>query len=493
MSITLQDAIQRAELMVEGEPGLQQDSYNMLIRSLDREDVYPFTMALVERDISVRTSSVNDKAVEAMRKIVSENEEEELPLTESLSDKMARIAQTFVQKDDGLWVPSEYSESEEAPPYGAQSFEEEETELVEEDIEEQWTIEEYEGLQDTEALRQELENAGIHIDEAGNVSFYKSLTNLPYLPGVYTEKGKMKPMPLEKAFKLFDQSMGSTDKEQTRVNELLDFLSRLTSEVYDMEYTMDEISKFKYSPTSKNPEIQNIANGLGEVQALVADGDWDGAQGALAGLKGTLEDYTQAQQQKYTNSLSIVETLDRLMDIKEHEPEKFNQITKDLGMTSLIPEETPKAAQMVDKSDTHVGKIVIDIGKDFIKDCINRKMTDFPNATSDSVYDELVKEVVNDGIIDLEYFEGLVEDIISTEDVPEAKIELKVVNGSGIDGSRIIYQTGKPGPSVGIMEEYTEEWDEEELNEPDMIEKIICEEIEDFAEIVAETINEDGR
>lgn len=351
MTIALQDAIERAELMA-GEGGeLKQESYNMISRSLEEKDIYPFTIALVERNINVRTGNIRakDEDMDSMTDILYEDDEDYVVDDDEDSDdiveKIARAAQTFKQKSPGgLWVPEEYAEEDDIPVY-VQTDEGEE-ELVEdisdEDIEWEGTPEEYNEFEDVQKIRKELEEAGIYVDKDGMVSFFKS-----NVPGLYTTQIPMKPMPLDNAFKYYEQSVNSVDREQTRVNDLLDLLSRLTSATYDIQFALEDLGKFKYSPDSRSKDVQNIAEGLDNVKSDINSGDWGKSQESLDDLKGLLDYYTEEQQSKYKQSVDVMGILDKLMDIKEFEPNKFKHIYKDLGAVPKITqkEEVTKAAR----------------------------------------------------------------------------------------------------------------------------------------------------
>ena len=383
MSITLSDAIGRAELISEEEGHLKQESYNMLIRSLSKEDVYPFTMAIVERDIGVRTGSSNGADTEIMKEIISENRNiEDVDENDyDISSKFSIIAQRFVQKeDDGLWVPEEYDVPvEEEDPQLSLELDEVE-EITEEDIEEEWTTQEYEELQNIGDFQEKLESSGISINSDGTVSFYKS-----NLPGLYTTKNPMKPMSLDKAFQYFERSMNSVDREQTKINDLLNIISKLDSQVYDMEFTLEELGKFKYDSSSRSREIQDISFGLEEVKELINEGDWNGSQRALNELKSILDIYTESQQDKYQGSISVLETLNNLMDIQEHEPEKFKQISQGLG-------SLPRAAYMNERT------VYIDVGTDKIKSIVSEVAN--PSTNEEEIYNEFINTLTENEMID---------------------------------------------------------------------------------------------
>lgn len=437
MSITLSDAIGRAELISEEEGHLKQESYNMLIRSLSKEDVYPFTMAMVERDIGVRTGS-NNTNIEIMKEIISEDKNME-DTTESKNDifnKFSTVAQRFVQKEDGgLWVPEEYDiPYEEEDPQLSLELDDTE-EITEEDIEEEWTIEEYEELQDVRDIQEKLELSGVSINPDGTVSFYKS-----NIPGLYTDRNPMKPMSLEKAFQYFERSMSSVDREQTKVNNLLNILSKLDSQVYDMEFTLEELDKFKYDSSSRSRDIQDISLSLEEVKEFINEGDWNGSQRALNELKSMLDIYTESQRNKYEGSISILETLNNLMDIQEHEPEKFEQISKGLG-------SLPRAARINERT------VFIDVGTNKIKDIISESAD--PSTNQEEVYNEFIStltegeeidpdhSVFTDAIIEIARLEGMDDpnDVVIRLDEENENIESFIFIDQGDDwtDSDLIY------------------------------------------------------
>lgn len=330
MPIVLQDAIERAELMAGKSGDLKQESYNLLSSQLDTADVYPFTVALVERNINVRTGSGRRADIAVMEDLVYDEalQEPEEALGVDIVERLARAAQTMRQREPGgLWVPEQYTmEDAELPIYPGIPEEEAYEELTEEDIEWMGSPEEYEVLEEVEALQDELEFLGISLSPDGQVSFYQS-----NLPGVYTEQIPLRPMPLEKAFKYYEQSLGGVDREQTRVNQLQDLLARLTRATGEVEFALDDLDSFKYSADSRSPEIQEIAYGIEEVKDSIASGDWNIAGQSIDNLKGILEGYSGGQYGKYEQSLATLEALDKLMDIQEFEPEKFQQISEGLG------------------------------------------------------------------------------------------------------------------------------------------------------------------
>ena len=332
MPIVLQDAIERAELMAGKSGDLKQESYNLLSSQLESADVYPFTMALVERNINVRTGSGRRADMATMEDLVyagDSGESEEAPRVD-IVERLARAAQTMRQREPGgLWMPEQYTmEDADLPIYpglpgSAGGLPEE---ITDEDIEWMGSPEEYAVLEEVEALQDELEFLGISLSSDGQVSFYQS-----NIPGVYTEQIPMRPMPLEKAFKYYEQSMSGVDREQTRVNQLQDLLARLTRATGEVEFALDDLDAFNYSPDSRSQEIQEIAYGVEEVKANIASGDWNIAGQSINNLKGLLEGYSGGQYGKYEKALVTLETLDRLMDIQEFEPEKFQQISEGLG------------------------------------------------------------------------------------------------------------------------------------------------------------------
>jgi hypothetical protein len=310
---------------------LKQESYNLLSSQLEESDVYPFTVALVERNINVRTGSGRRADIAVMEDLVYGvvPQEDVEPPGLDFMERMARAAQTMRQREPGgLWAPEQYIQDIEPSVYFDTPEGEEELveELTEEDIEWMGSPEEYEALEEVEALQDELEFLGISLSPDGQVSFYQS-----NLPGLYTEQIPMRPMPLEKAFKYYEQSLRGVDREQTRVNQLQDLLARLTTATGEVEFALDDLDAFSYSSESKSPEVQGIAYGLEEVKANIASGDWNVAGQSLNNLKALLEEYSGGQYGKYEQSLATLEALDRLMDIQELEPEKFQQISQGLG------------------------------------------------------------------------------------------------------------------------------------------------------------------
>lgn len=303
MPINLQDAIQRAELMSE-EGLLPQQSYDLLIQKLDDDDRHSFSMALVDRGIIVKLSK---KA--------------SVKLPEEMFDP-EKIAQQFVQREDSpLWVPSTWDEDEEW------------YELSDEDLEEvsdlnlnvgesSYVAEEN---QDIQKIRDILESNGISMNSDGTVNFYKSS-----IPGIYKDK-LPQAMPLDKAIEYFDQVLDMTDSQQTKMDGFIDLLSKLTSETYDLEYSLEELENYKFSPQSRDEFTSGIAQNLDVLRGSISEGNWSAAQNVLEDMKASVDQWISDKDQHYSTHLELAEALDTLAGMKEQDPDSYSKILEGLG------------------------------------------------------------------------------------------------------------------------------------------------------------------
>ncbi len=305
--IDLQDAIERAKMMAGEDSLLNQQAYDTLIDKIEEEDVYPFTMALSERGILVKTSTLEKPAI----------------TKESIVDKLLRQAQQYSQSPGGVWMPSSYDEDEE--------YELDESDLEELDQGEDYyelPSDEYElGQEDTvEQLRETLESAGLRVTPDGKVEMWQS-----QLPGIYTTKLPQGPLPLDIAVKYFDQMLDSTEGEQGRLDELLDLLTRLSSQTYEIEMSVEDLTEYAFSPMSTSDNTRAISEGIEQVKLQVAEGNWNGAQATLDGLRDTIAAYDQERGSVYDTHLSVVDALDRLAEMRDFNPEVYKQVVKGLG------------------------------------------------------------------------------------------------------------------------------------------------------------------
>jgi len=313
--IDLQDAVERARLMAGDDGLLSQYSYNMLIDELDDTERHAFTMALVDLGILARVANVEAKS------FLHNTEDhliDDIYTYEDILDDFTKVSQYAQDTESGLWVPES--------SWG----DDEEWDLTDSDLEYIYDVGDYEkyNIEEVDKVRDTLEFAGLSVSPDGMVSFYQSA-----IPGIYKDKLPQK-MPLETAMAYYDQSLDATDKEQTRIDELLDLLSRLTSQTYDLEYSLDQLENYKFSPGSKSEIIQNIYNGLEGVKTSIGEGRWDSAQTNLDDIKRVVDDYSAEQYEKYDNQLVVVDALDKLMSLRDENPEAFEMAISGLGGVS---------------------------------------------------------------------------------------------------------------------------------------------------------------
>ena len=308
--IDLVDALQRAELMSDDSLLLSEQSYELLVDKINEEDLYPFTIGLVERGIIVKHATATTDA--------------------SVEDKLVKAAQ-YKQSPGGIWMPD--------------SMEDEEYDVQDEDIEEvenddyesylesspfvfpndQQATQPYTG-EDIESLRETLENAGLRITPEGTVEMFSA-----NIPGIYTDKLPQGPLPLDIAVKYFDQLLDSSDVEQNKLSGLLDLVTRLSNQTSEIEASIEELDNYNYSAASRSESSQAIAAGLQEVRGLLAEGNWTAAQRVLSDLQGTVDAYTGERDSAYDEKLSVVDALDRLADLQEADPQGYAQAIEGLG------------------------------------------------------------------------------------------------------------------------------------------------------------------
>ena len=308
--IDLVDALQRAELMSDDSLLLSEQSYELLVDKLEAEDLYPFTLGLVERGIIVKHATATTDA--------------------SVEDKLVKAAQ-YKQSPGGIWMPD--------------SMEDEEYDVQDEDLEEvenddyesylesspfvfpndQQATQPYTG-EDIESLRETLENAGLRITPEGTVEMFSA-----NIPGIYTDKLPQGPLPLDIAVKYFDQLLDSSDVEQNKLSGLLDLVTRLSNQTSEIEASIEELDNYNYSAASRSESSQAIAAGLQEVRGLLAEGNWTAAQRVLSDLQGTVDAYTGERDSAYDEKLSVVDALDRLADLQEADPQGYAQAIEGLG------------------------------------------------------------------------------------------------------------------------------------------------------------------
>jgi hypothetical protein len=375
MSIQLSDAIERAKLATDESGMLAPYTYNQLIDALPEEEKYPFTVALVELGIQTKWAAYSIRDRESLSQFM---EGEPEPVEESKEDsverfaaRLAKAAQQFVQSPGGLWTPESWQEEEETP-------------LDDEDLEEVTPDDFYEEVQNEDILeefpdysspayvgdiREILEEEGISVDKDGNVSFYQSV-----LPGIYTEQIPMKPMPLDLAYKRYYQSFSIAQKEQGRVKGILDAVSRMTPEMEDLLDTTDYLANVKFSPQSRDKLVQSIATNLGDLNQILTDPDWYKIQPVLDNLKTSLETYVQQFSAQEERAYAVLDALDRLKDLQENDPERFQEATGGYGALAAFR----KLHQVQEPTDYQIEKqwefyegdlpyIEVDIGRGYIR------------------------------------------------------------------------------------------------------------------------------
>jgi hypothetical protein len=306
--LTLDEAIERAKLMCDDSMLLNNQSYDLLVGKLEEEDIYPFTMALVERGIVVRTAKLDSHSSQ-----------------KSIEEKLVKSAQSFTQQSPGgLWLPDSLDDP-----------------LPEEDFEDLPEDGEYESFlpstpftwptvdapnMEEESIRSALEQAGVRVMPDGKVEMYRQ-----NIPGIYTTKLPQGPLPLETAIKFYDQMLDSTDKEQTRLDTLLDLLTRLSGHTQGIEASLEELTNYKFSPMSRSKSTQAISQGLATVKDLGGRGEWAAAEKALDSLRDTLAEYEGERGEAYDSSLAIVDALDRLAELQNSDPEAYQRVIQGLG------------------------------------------------------------------------------------------------------------------------------------------------------------------
>jgi hypothetical protein len=311
--LDLSEALERAELMSDDSLHLSEQSYELLVDKLAEEDIYAFTMGLVDRGIMVRQAQKAERT------------------SSSIEDKLVRCGQSFTeQSPGGVWLPSGWDEGDEE-------------ELQDEDLQEVQDGEYESFLESTpftwphseggdpvgpnvDELRDVLENAGIRITPDGKVEMYKS-----HIPGIYTDKLPQGALPADIAVKYYDQILDSADMEQTKLDGLLDLLTRLNSQTYDLEMSIEDLQNYGYSPASRSESSQAISTGLAQVQDMVESGNWNGAQRVINDLRGTVDVYRGERESAYDETLAVADALNRLADMQEDDPESYGQVVDSLG------------------------------------------------------------------------------------------------------------------------------------------------------------------
>lgn len=303
---------------------LKEQSYELLIDKLAEEDLYPFTMGLVERGVMVRHSSqkMSDETVTA---------------------KLVKAAQSYKQSPGGVWTPDTWDDEQELGDEDLEEVQDGDYESYLDSTPFTWPSNQQETTPytgtDIDTLKATLENAGLRVTPEGTVEMYSSS-----IPGIYTDKLPQGPLPLDIAVKYFDQMLDAGDNEQSRLNGLLDVLTRLNTQTSEIEASIEELNNYNYSAASRSESSQAIANGLQEVRGLLAEGNWTAAQRVLGDLKGSIDEYLGERLGVYDENLEVVDALDQLADLQEADPEGYQYAIEGMG-------GMPLAAQRVDIDD----------------------------------------------------------------------------------------------------------------------------------------------
>lgn len=305
--LELQEALERAKLLSNDSMHLSEQSYELLVDKLAEEDLYPFTIGLVERGILVRQSNV--KRTDA-----------------SIEDKLVKAAQ-YKQSPGGVWMPDNYDDETEIEDADLEEVQDGEYEsYMEGGTPFVWPNSQPYTGDDVTELKNTLENAGIRITPEGTVEMYSA-----NIPGIYTDKLPQGPLPLEIAVKYFDQLLDASDTEQTKLSGLLDVLTRLSNSTSEVEASIEELDNYNYSAASRSESSQAIANGLQEVRSLLAEGNWTAAQRVLGDLKGNIDEYSGERLGVYDGNLAVLDALDKLTDLQAADPDGYQQAIQGLG------------------------------------------------------------------------------------------------------------------------------------------------------------------
>lgn len=285
MTISLQDAIERAKLVADNGI-IKQSFYNLLVNQVDDTDVHPLTMALVENGIMVRTgSSVFDK-------------------------KFLEANRLSFFRDPGDNIDE----------FGN---EEEKTEGTTSD-----------GARDVIEV---LENAGISISKDGMVSFYSA-----NLPGIFKDKLPQS-IPLGTAIEIWEQKLNNIDRERERTRNIQDALSRLKTMLDErvrtgksptigaIESALTELESYGFDPRSKVEMTRDISRVIEEVFDRVMSSNWINSVKAVDEAQNLLEEYISNQIDNYENDLYVWDAMNELNNLKESDPDTFEESIGGVG------------------------------------------------------------------------------------------------------------------------------------------------------------------
>lgn len=300
--ITLDDAVERAKLMSDSSGLLSQQSYKLLYDALDEKDRYAFNMALVDHGIIAKSANTNIEQIRnKFGKLNRQIEVSEVITYESfIREGLVKSARKIVSQFD-------VDESGQVS-YGGVS---QETSTVD--------------TQEVERMRNVLESIGLSVSQDGKVSFYKSS-----LPGIYTDRLPQS-MPLETAVGYYNQIASTSSSEEQRANQLLDYLSQISSTADTIESILANLKTYRFSPKSQSELVRGIAEGLSSLSGFLSNGKKEDLMKTLENLKEQVEQYSFDQGAKAESYKSIFEVLNQLQGYKNSEPELYNAVVKGLG------------------------------------------------------------------------------------------------------------------------------------------------------------------
>jgi hypothetical protein len=439
--VNIQEAIERAKLSA-GEDGLlSQYTYNQLLDNLSDDDRYAFTSALLERGILVRAKNKNLKV--------------------NCKKGMLRLSQQFKESPGGLWVPEDWKDDDDLSDL-ADIADDDVTTLTEEDIEEMWTPEEYSEFEDIESIRKTLEDAGISVSPEGGVSFYNFA-----IPGVYKEKLPMKELDIDRAYGLMNQKYNIGSKERQKIQTLQDILTRIGPQLEAVEDSINDLDNTGFSSSSTNTQIKNIADGLVGIREALLSGDWKLVSPVLDQVKDDLDVYSQGFYESEEDMASVVDALGRIKDIKENQPEKFEQLLGGYGGLAAMRKQHQFDYGYDEEPSEVVGDVTLIIGEDYIRELIDRYLYDSYNQGDDTAYETVTDMMVGD--IDSDIMESLVGAF--SADTNEAsrvgidgEFNIEIKPGYEFEAIGTTYKKEEADPSVGYGGGWTK-WDEETIDD----------------------------
>lgn len=295
MTIHFEDAIERARLMSDEAGLMPQESYNMLVRELDEKDRYPFSMALMERGISVRTGSLRDK-------------EDTLPSLEGISSKMAQDATSELDLED-------YEEG---------------------------TLKEFQGSPELDDMREVLEREGISISPEGKVSFYSTGT-----PGMFKDRIPQI-LPLKTVVALWEQKIGILDREISRMSGMLDEISvvksmleeRLRNKksplISEIRQSLSELSKYQFSDKSKSETTQGLLKAIEAVKSDIMTRKYVASVGHINEAQEFMSNYLEGLSEDASRKTEVHDVLSKINSMMVDDPDSFKYVTEGIGGISAM-------------------------------------------------------------------------------------------------------------------------------------------------------------